>query len=167
MNEVINQIGGSYYIINYYGDSDSMFIHRKYWKILVENGFDAKDLGLGKNEYGDSGMFKCMVSSPENRVLLSSAETTFEGYSEEQRMIKLNEFTPLSERKTISGRFSIDCTKSFERIRILHRKRHCWECKGELLCINCVETRKMDCFYFEMERVNKPKKSKANVFNRY
>ena len=43
-----------------------------------------------------------------------SAERTFNGYSEEHRMIKRDEFISLSEGKTIFGRFSFDWTKTFE-----------------------------------------------------
>ena len=52
-----------------------------------------------------------------------SAKRTFKGYSEEHRMIKLDEYISLSEGKTVSGRFSIDWTKTFERIKIPHRKQ--------------------------------------------
>ena len=43
-----------------------------------------------------------------------SAKRTFKGYSEEHTMIKLEEYISLSEGKTVSGRFSIDWTKTFE-----------------------------------------------------
>ena len=46
------------------------------------------------------------------------AKKTFKGYSEEHRMIKLNDFISFSERKTVSGRLSIDWTKAFEGIKI-------------------------------------------------
>ena len=43
-----------------------------------------------------------------------SAERSFERYSEEHRMTKLNDVISLSELKTISRRFSIKWTKTFE-----------------------------------------------------
>ena len=52
-----------------------------------------------------------------------SAKKTLKGYSEEHRMIKFNEFLSLSERKTISGRFSIDETKEFEGVEKLQQKQ--------------------------------------------
>ena len=52
-------------------------------------------------------------------VILS--KRTFKGYSEEHRM---NEYISLSEGKTVSGRFSIAWTKTFERIKVPHKKQY-------------------------------------------
>ena len=57
-----------------------------------------------------------------------SAKRTFKVYSEEHRKIKLNEYISLSEGKPVSGRFSIDWTKTVEGIKIPHRKQHCSDC---------------------------------------
>ena len=57
MNDVIQQIGGFYNICIYYTDTDSLYIHKKYLSDLVDNGFVVKTLGLGKNDYGNSGKF--------------------------------------------------------------------------------------------------------------
>ena len=65
MNEVINQIGGFYKISFYYGDSDSMYIHTKNWSNLVDEGFIGKSLGLGKNDYGNSGVFYAWFLAPK------------------------------------------------------------------------------------------------------
>ena len=81
-----------------------------------------------------------------------SAKRTFKGYSEEHRMIKLNEYISLSEGKTVSGRFSIDWTKTFEGIKIPHRKQDCVECDNRRKCGDCVIKPKMKCFNCEMEK---------------
>ena len=47
-NEVINQIGGFYNNSIYNGDTDSMYIDKKYWSHLVDDGFVGKYIGLGK-----------------------------------------------------------------------------------------------------------------------
>ena len=57
MNEVINQIGGLYSNSIYYTDTDSLYMHKKYFSLLVDIGFVDKLFGLGKNDYGNSGMF--------------------------------------------------------------------------------------------------------------
>ena len=57
MNDVIKQIGGFYDISNYYTDTDSLCIHKKYWSDLIDKGFVGKSLGWGKNDYGNSGIF--------------------------------------------------------------------------------------------------------------
>ena len=39
MNDVIKQIGGFYNNSFYYTDTDSLYIHKKYWSHLADNGF--------------------------------------------------------------------------------------------------------------------------------
>ena len=57
MNDVIKQIGGFYDNNIYYTDTDRLYILKKYWSTLVEKGFVGKTLVLGKNDYGNSGIF--------------------------------------------------------------------------------------------------------------
>ena len=45
MDEVFVQIGGFFIISIYYGDTDSVYIHNKYWSNLVDNGFIGKSFG--------------------------------------------------------------------------------------------------------------------------
>ena len=67
-------------------------------------------------------------------------------------MIKLDEYISLSEGKTVSGRFLIDWTKTFEGIKIPHRKHYCLECDNTKICSDCVMKPKMNYFNCEMER---------------
>ena len=71
-------------------------------------------------------------------------------------MIKLDEYISLSEGKTVSGRFSIDWTKTFEGIKIPHRKQDCADCDNKNFCSNCVIKPQMNCFNCEMEKACKP-----------
>ena len=135
MDDVIKQIDGFYNNSFYYTDTDSLYIHKKYWSTLVAKGFVGKSLGLGKNDYGDSGIFYAWFLAPKTKYCLViddfgiiSAKRIFKGYSEEHRMIKLEEHISLSEGKTVPGRFSIDWTKTFEGIKIPHRKQDCSNC---------------------------------------
>ena len=159
MNNVINQINGFYNNNIYYTDTDSLYIHKKYWSNLIDNGFVGKSLGLGKNDYGDSGIFYAWFLAPKIKYCLViddfgiiSAKRTFKGYSEEHRMIKLEEYISLSEGKTVSGRFSIDWTKTFEGIKIPHRKHNCLDCNNKKLCNDCIKKPKKNCFNCEMEK---------------
>ena len=162
MNDVFREIVGFYSNNNYYGDTDSGYIHKKHWSTLVEKGFVGKSLGLGKNDYGDSGIFYAWFLAPKIKYCLViddfgiiSAKRTFKGYSEEHRMIKLDEYISLSEGKTVSGRFSIDWNKTFEGIKIPHRKQDCADCDNKRKCSDCVIKPKMNCFNCEMERACK------------
>ena len=67
-------------------------------------------------------------------------------------MIKLNEYISLSEGKTVSGRISIDWTKTFEGIKIPHRKQDCSDCDNSKHCSDCFINPKMNCFNCEMEK---------------
>ena len=55
MTDVIKQRGSFYIISINYTSTDSLYIHKKYWSDLVENGLFGQCLDLGKYEYGNSG----------------------------------------------------------------------------------------------------------------
>ena len=159
MNKVIKEIDGFYNNIIYYTDTDSLYIHKKHWNKLVEKGFVGKSLGLGKNDYGNSGIFYAWFLAPKIKYCLIiddfgiiSAKRTFKSYSEEHRLIKLEEYISLSEGKTVSVGFSIDWTKKFEGIKIPHRKQDCAECDNRKICSDCVIKPKKNCFNCEMEK---------------
>ena len=94
MNDVFREIDAFYNNIIYYTDTDSGYIHKKYWKKLDEKGYVGKKLGQGKNDYGDSGIFYAWFLAPKIKYCLViddfgiiSAKRTFKGYSEEHRRI--------------------------------------------------------------------------------
>ena len=162
MNDVIKQIDGFYKNSIYYTVTVSLYVHKKYWSNLVDKGYVGKSLGLGKNDYGNSGIFYALFLAPKIKYCLVIddfgvilAKRTFKGYSEEHRMIKLDEYISLSEGKTVSGRISIDWTKLFEGMKIPHRKQNCSDCDNGKFCSDCIIKPKMNCFNCEMERAYK------------
>ena len=109
MNDVIRQIDGFYKNSIYYTDTNSLYVHKKYWSDLVDNGFVGKTLCLGKNNYIYSDIWYGWFIAPKIKYCLVaddfgvvSPKRTFKGYSEEHRLIKLNEFLSLSERNCLS-----------------------------------------------------------------
>ena len=117
---------------------------------------------MGKDDYGNSGIFHAWFLTPKINYFLVVddfgvilAKRTFRGHSEEHRMIKLNEFISLSEGKIVSGGVSIDLTKTFKRIKIPHRNRGCLDCDNKKTCSDCVKKPKMNCFSCEMEKACK------------
>ena len=87
MNPVIKHIGGFKKSI-YYTDTDSLYIHKKYWYDLVDIGYVGKSLSLGKNEYSNSEKFYASLLAPKIKYCLSIddfgvilAKRTFKGYS--------------------------------------------------------------------------------------
>ena len=138
MSDVIKQICGFYINSVYYGDTDFLYIHKRDWSNMVENSYVCKSLGLEKSDSGNSGIFHERFLAPEINYCLVidhfdviSAKGTYKEFSEEHRLIEFNEFTSLSERKTISGRFSLDWTKSHLETEKPHRKQDCFECKNK------------------------------------
>ena len=86
MNDVIKQIDGFYNNSIYYTDTDSLYIHKKYWSDLVEKGLVGKSFSLCKIDYGDSGIFYAWFLAPKIKYCLviddfgvNSAKRTFKG----------------------------------------------------------------------------------------
>ena len=99
MNDVIKQINGFYSNNIYYTDTNSLYIHKKHWSTLVDKGYVGTSLGLGENDYGDSGIFYACFLAPKIKYCLViddygiiSAKRTFKGYSEEHRLINVDEY---------------------------------------------------------------------------
>ena len=87
---------------------------KKHWSTLVKKGFVGISLGLGKNNYGNSGILYAWFLAPKINVCSViddygniSAKRTFKGYSEEHRMMKLDEYITLSEGKTYQVDFQL------------------------------------------------------------
>ena len=159
MSEVTNHIGGFYNNSIYYGDIDSMYIHKKHWSDLVDNGFFGNSVGLGKFDYDILGIFYAWFLAWKIKYCLviddcgvNLAERIFKRYSKEQRIIKMTETISLSEGKAVSGRLPVDWTKTFEGVKIRHRKPGCLDCDNRKKCSEGVLKPNMNCFNCEMER---------------
>ena len=162
MNDVIRQISCFYENSIYYTDTDSLNILKKCWFDWVDNGLVGKTLGLRKKDYGNSGIFFAWFLAPKIEYCLViddfgviSVKRTFEGYSEEHRILKLDEFISLWEGKTVSGRYLIDWTKTFEGKKSTHRKRGCTDCNNGKKRSDCVKKPNLSCFYCEMDKACK------------
>ena len=151
MNDVVKQINGFQNNSIYNTDTDSLYIHKKYWSDLVDKGFIGKYLGLSIIDYGNSGIFYAWFLYPKIKYYLViddfgvlSSKGNFKGYSEEHKMIKLDESISLSRGGTVSGGFSIELSKTFKRIKMPHRKQNCLDCDNTKLCSDCVKKPKMN-----------------------
>ena len=118
--------------------------------------------GLGKNDYGNLGIFYGWFPVPKRKYFLViddfgviSGKRTFKRYSEEHRIMKFHDYITLAERKTLSGRFCIDWTKTFEGTKTPQREQDCLRCDNGEICSDCVRKPKMNCFNCEMERACK------------
>ena len=59
------------------------------------------------------------------------------------------------QKEKLSGRFSIDWTKTFEGIKIPEKKQDCLDCDSGKICSDCVIKPRMNCFSCEMQRAHK------------
>ena len=87
-------------------------------------------------------------------LVLFGLKRTFNDYSEENRLIKLNDVVSLLEGKTIFGRFSTAWTKTFGGIKIPHRKQDCSDCDNEQICKRCNIKARMIGFNCERTRAS-------------
>ena len=69
MNIAICEIKGFYRNNICYGDIDSACIHKRHWSTLVDNGYVGKSLRLGKNDYGDAGIFYAWFRAPKKNAV--------------------------------------------------------------------------------------------------
>ena len=70
LNKVIRETHGFYSYNVYYGDMDSSYFHKRHWSTLVDKSFVGKSLGLGKNDYGNSGIFYARFFGPKMKYCL-------------------------------------------------------------------------------------------------
>ena len=71
MNEVIIYINGFYSKNIFYGDTDSIYIHKNEGNKLVEGGFIIDGLWYYEDEYGNGGILKALFLEPE-KILFSN-----------------------------------------------------------------------------------------------
>ena len=57
MNNFIREIDGFYNTSIYYGDTDSLYVEKKYWDVLDKANLAGKILCQGKNDYKPGGFF--------------------------------------------------------------------------------------------------------------
>ena len=57
MNNFFGEINGFYIYSIYYGDTDSLYIEKKYWHVLDKANLVGERLCRGKNDYKTGGIF--------------------------------------------------------------------------------------------------------------
>ena len=70
IKDVFKQIGGFYNSCIFYIYTDSLYIHKKHGSSLIDNRFLGKCLGLGKNDYRNSGIFYAWFLAPKKKYCL-------------------------------------------------------------------------------------------------
>ena len=160
MNDVILALDGFKNNKIYYGDTDSVYIHKNDYNILIEKGFVGKDLFQSKNDYGEnSGIVyalflatkvKYCIVIDENGIL--SQKTTFKGFNQNINNITFKDFLDLEQGKTLKNTSKLKWKRELAGIKIPHRKIGCNNCDESKKCVGCVIKPEMNCFNCEISK---------------
>ena len=111
MNDVILALDGFKNNKIYYGDTDSVYIHKNDYNMLIDKGLVVKDLFQSKNYYGENGgivyglflppKVKYCIVIDENGIL--SQKATFKGFNQNINNITFKDFLDLEQGKTLKN----------------------------------------------------------------
>ena len=145
MNNFIREINGFYNNSIYYGDTDSLYIEKKYWDVLDKANLVGEDLCQGKNDYKTGGIFYGLFLAPKIKYCLTiddygiiQEHKTFKGFNDSKRLLYRSQYFNMKEGKKISAMLPRSWKKSFESgIIIPSKMRFCNECNDNKMCIKC------------------------------
>ena len=99
MNNFIREINGFYINSIYYGDTDSLYIEKKFWDVLDKANLVGKNLCQGKNDYRTSGVFYGLFLAPKIKYCLTINELgnivqhmTFKGFNDSKRLLDRSQY---------------------------------------------------------------------------
>ena len=160
MNDVILALDGFKNNKIYYGDTDSVYIHKNDYNMLIEKGLVGKDLFQSKNDYGENagivyGLFlapevKYCIVIDENGIL--SQKTTFKGFNQNINNITFKNFLDLERGKTLKNISKLKWKRELGGIKIPHRRLGCENCDESRKCLNYELKPEMNCFNCEISK---------------
>ena len=145
MNKFVREINGFYNNSIYYGDTDSLYVEKKYWNILDEVNLMGEELCQGKNDYKTGGIFYGLFLAPKIKYVLTVNEfgivqehKTFKGFNDSKRLLNRSQYFKMIEGLKVSALLPKSWKKSFDSGIIIPTKmRFCNECDVEILCMTC------------------------------
>ena len=145
MNNFIREMNGFYNNNIYYGDTDSLYIEKKYWDVLDKANLVGEDLCQGKNDYKTGGIFYGLFLAPKIKYCLTiddygiiQEHKTFKGFNDSKRLLNRSQYFNMKEGKKISAMLPRSWKKSFDSGIIIPTKmRFCNECKDKIMCYRC------------------------------
>ena len=160
MNDVILALDGFKNNKIYYGDTDSVYIHKNDYNMLIEKELVGKDLFQLKNDYGENagivyGLFlapkvKYCIVIDENGIL--SQKTTFKGFNQNINNVSFKDFLDLEQGKTLKNISKLKWKRELAGIKIPRRKVGCESCDESKRCVGCVIKPEMNCFNCEISK---------------
>ena len=98
-NNFIRKINGFYNNSIYYGDTDSMYIEKKYWDVLAKANLVGENLCQGKNDYKTGGTFYCLFLAPKIKYVQTidvygviQQHMTFKGFNDSKRLLDRSQY---------------------------------------------------------------------------
>ena len=145
INNFIRERNGFYKNSIYYGDTDSLYIEKKYWDVLDKANLVGEGLCRGKSDYKKGGIFYGLFLAPKIKYCLSIDEygiiqehKTFKGFNDSKRLLDRSEYFKMIEGKKISAMLPRSWKKSFNNGLIIPTKmRFCNECNDNKMCVKC------------------------------
>ena len=106
MDNFIREINGFYNNSIYYGDTDSLYIEKKYWDVLDKANLIGEDLCQGKNDYKTDGIFYGLFLAPKIKYCLTIDEygiiqehKIFKGFNDSKRLLDRSQYFKMIESK--------------------------------------------------------------------
>ena len=145
MNNFIREINGFYINSIYYGDTDSLYIEKKYWEELDKANLVGEELCPGKNDYKTGGIFYSLYLAPKIYCLTMDdycfieEHKTFERFNDKNRILYRSQNFKMIEGKTISAMLPRSWKKLFDSgINIPTRMRLSKGCNVKKCAINVI-----------------------------
>ena len=146
MNNFVREINGFYNKSIYYGDTDSLYIEKKYWDVLDEANLVGEELCPGKNDYKTGGIFYGFFLAPKIKHCLTIDEygiiqehKFFRGFNDTKWLLDGSQYFKMIEGEKISDMLPRSWKKSFGSGIILPTKmRFCNECNDNKMCNKCI-----------------------------
>ena len=143
MKNFIREINGFYRNSIYYGDTNSVYIGRKYWHVLDKDGLNGSNLCQIENDLKNGFFFYGLFLAPKVKNCLTidkygiiQQHLTFKGFSDSKRLLDWSQNFKSLDGKKISFVLPGSWKKSFINGKIIPvKKRLCTGCKGEKLCM--------------------------------
>ena len=99
MNNFIREINGFYSNSIYYGDTDSLYIEKKYWDVLGKAKLVEEGLCQGENDYETGGIFYGLYLAPKIKYCLTiddygiiQEHKTFKGLNDSKRLLDRSQY---------------------------------------------------------------------------
>ena len=98
----------------YYGDTDSLYIEKKYWDVLDKANL-VEELCQGKNDYKTGGIFYGLFLAPKIKYCLTiddygiiKEHKTFKGFNDSKRLLDRSQYFKMKEGKK---KYQLSCLR--------------------------------------------------------